>query len=114
MKQITVVGFPFQVRVVAPNELGEGYCYTHSGLHKPLEGEILLNRQGTQDARRETFLHEVLHAVCDAGGIEKDAENGMDTREWKAFTRIAYAVLKDNGFLDIQAIDKMLEEADGK
>lgn len=113
MTQLTIVGFPFQLRVVKPNELGEGFCYTHAGVHRPLEAEILIDERGTQDAIRETLFHEVLHAVCDAGGINGDADGMMDSREWKAFTRIAYAVLKDNGFLDLPAIDRMLEEAKG-
>jgi len=51
---------------------GAGLPGTYAGRHLPTDGKVLLAETGSPDYAAETLLHEVLHALIFASGLDLD------------------------------------------
>ena len=83
---LSILGYDYAVLLATDDDEMDGY----DGLHRSKRLEIIVRARLKDDAKRETLLHEILHAIDEAF----DAE--MSETQVLRLSRGLYAVCREN------------------
>lgn len=83
---VRVLGVRYRFKLEKPGPLNQN----HAGLHRPWQGELLVDADLHHDQQRATALHEAVHAVDFA------VHGELAEKQVQALGSGLFALLKDN------------------
>lgn len=91
-EKITIVGIDYEVKEVPINDPKLNYGHM-TGSQYSVNQSICLSEDNKGDYKNQVFVHELVHAICDALNISHETIV-IDERFVESFSQILYQVIK--------------------